>query len=734
VAATPDVAFVAFGDSGTRSTAQFAVRDQMVANAANYDMAVLVGDGAYPSGAFADYTSKLFNVYGGLFQGQNQALPAPTRSMPKPLYPAPGNHDYEVDKTAAGYFDSFILPMNGPAGIPAEKFYTYNVGAVHFVSFDSHFLVGWDMTTTTQAQRDAVRNWLIADLDSHVSQVTVLYDHQPAYTAGPHHGELEETAMRSTWFPVFAAHGVDLFLSGHDHSYQRNAPQSGLTSFVLGTGGGELTTVTPQPYTAASLSDYGYMNVSVTGCTIQTSFTRSNGSTFDPWTFAAPTCSSGPATGELFADGFETGDYSAWSSVQVGVAGSVTVQSSVVKSGTFAAALSATTTAGSYAYVRKNLASAQLTVVAAGDFRVLAEGAAGANVPLIRLFNETGTRILSLYRQNASGSKLYVQHSGLYNTTTGVLPLDTWGRLEVKVRVNGSSSTVEIRLNGALIHQTASANLGGSGVIRIQIGNDTASQAFSVVADNISVSDGSDVNPPPSPSPSASASASPSPTATASPSGSPSASPSASPSLSPSPSPTPSGATILTDGFESGTLGSWTVRTGTDGVAVAQSAVVKTGAYAARLQATTAGGSYAYIRGSLGTPKTVLTATADMRLAAEGVAGANVPLVRLFDSSGNRVVNVYRQNQSANRIYVVYNGITFQTTGTLPLSTWTSVGVRVVVAGAASTVQVTINGTSVYSTTTADLGTNGLTSIQFGNDTRKQAFDLFVDNVLVREL
>ena len=267
--------------------------------------------------------------------------------------------------------------------------------------------------------------------------------------------------------------------------------------------------MTPQSYTAASLTDLGYLNVSVTGCTISTSFTRSSGAVFDPWTYAAPTCSSGPATGELFADGFETGDFSAWTTVQVGVGGSATVQSSTVKAGQYSAALSATTTAGSYAYARKNLATAQLEVAASGDFRVVSEGVSGANVPLIRLYNETGTRILSLYRQNASGSKLYVQHSGLYNTTTGVLPLNTWGRLEVKVKVNGSASSVEVRLNGALVHQTSSANLGGSGVFRIQIGNDTTSQAFSLVADDISVTDGS--APSPSPSPSASPSPSPSP-------------------------------------------------------------------------------------------------------------------------------------------------------------------------------------------------------------------------------
>jgi hypothetical protein len=41
----------------------------------------------------------------------------------------------------------------------------------------------------TQAQRDAVMAWLVADLDANADKVTVLFDHHPAYTAGNHHGE-----------------------------------------------------------------------------------------------------------------------------------------------------------------------------------------------------------------------------------------------------------------------------------------------------------------------------------------------------------------------------------------------------------------------------------------------------------------------------------------------------------------------------------------------------------------
>ena len=95
-----------------------------------------LGDGVYPSGTYANYTSKFFNVYGSLFQPQNAPLPAPTTAQPKPLYPAPGNHDYDDGLDASGYRDSFVLPANGPAGVPSERFYTFDVNGIHFVSLD----------------------------------------------------------------------------------------------------------------------------------------------------------------------------------------------------------------------------------------------------------------------------------------------------------------------------------------------------------------------------------------------------------------------------------------------------------------------------------------------------------------------------------------------------------------------------------------------------------------------
>jgi hypothetical protein len=95
--------------------------------------------------------------------------------------------------------------------------------------------------------------------------------------------------------------------------------------------------------------------------------------------------------------------------------------------------------------------------------------------------------LISLYRQNLASNKVYVSYNGLYQLTSASLPLNTWGRFSVRVIVNGSASTIEVRFNGSVVFSTTSAGLGTLSVGTVQIGNDTASQKYTVIADNILV-------------------------------------------------------------------------------------------------------------------------------------------------------------------------------------------------------------------------------------------------------
>lgn len=715
-----DVAFVALGNAGTGSAGQLALRDQMVRRARDFDLALFLGNSGDPSGSYADHGLNFFGTYGTLFQAQGQPPPRPSRASPKPAYAVAGDDDVRSDPTAAGFLGSFVLPRNGPSQVEPERFYTFDVGGVHFVAFDSTVVTD---PRTTAGTLDSIRSWLVADLGAHAGDVTILYSHGGAFLAGTGRGGGSDDPMRSVWFPLFEAHGVDLILSGAERNYQRNVALGGVTTYVVGSGGAVPAAVVPAPFTAASLVDDAFLSVTVNGCVISTTAVRGNGTEFDPWTFTAPTCRATPGRGELFADSFETGDFTGWSTVQVGPGGAATVDEASAHPGGLAGRLVASALPTSYAYARKQLQTPSANLVVAGTFRVVGEGPPDGNVPLFRLFDDQGSRILSLYRQNASGSRIYVQHGGRFNTTTGVVPLGTWARLEVRIRLNGPSSTIEVRLNNALIYQSGTTTLTEQAVSRIQIGNDTVGQAFDMLVDDVSASDGGSVNaaepsrasPPPS---------LPEPTAP----------PTIAPIMTPPPvTPTPLTVTILDEGFESGGLRPWTITTTGDGTATVGRSSVASGTFAAHLFVGSTPGSSSAIRQFFAYPRSRLTISADVRVASDGPKGGNVPLLRVYDAQRNRVISIHRQNANSDRIYIVFDGIAYQTTGRIPVGSWASVELDVALGADTSAIQLSIDDVVVFDAPNAALGSRGVAAFQFGNELKSQPMDLFVDNVRILE-
>jgi hypothetical protein len=199
----------------------------------------------------------------------------------------------------------------------------------------------------------------------------------------------------------------------------------------------------------------------------------------------------------VFSDGFESGDFSAWTQVQTGGDGKAVVQSAIVRTGLLAAQLSETANSGSKAYVRKTFAATQLDLTASGDFQVVQQGASGGNVPFFRFLDPSSARVVSLYRQNDSTGTIGLTYGGSHFSTTGRLALGTWGNLSLHTIVNGTASTVEVRLNGTLVYQSTSASLGTAGVSTVQLGNDTAAQAGTVVADTITLQNPGSTTPSP---------------------------------------------------------------------------------------------------------------------------------------------------------------------------------------------------------------------------------------------
>ena len=205
------------------------------------------------------------------------------------------------------------------------------------------------------------------------------------------------------------------------------------------------------------------------------------------WTSSTVKFTTAAATNTVFSDGFESGDFASWSQVQTAGDGTAVVQSAVVKTGAAAAQLSESATAGSKAYIRKTLPSAQQELTVSGAFRIATAPASGGNVPFFRLLDPASARVVSIYRQNGSAGTIGLGFGGANVTTTGKLALGTWATVELHVITAGTSSTIEVKLNGAQVYATTTASLGTAGVQTIQVGNDTAAQAFTLAADDIDV-------------------------------------------------------------------------------------------------------------------------------------------------------------------------------------------------------------------------------------------------------
>ena len=144
-------------------------------------------------------------------------------------YPSPGNHDYGT-AGAAGYY-AYFGPM---AGEPGKGYYSYDLGEWHIIVLNSNIPV------EPGSPQDL---WLREDLAAHPVACTLAYWHHPRFSSGSVHGS--NRRMQPLWEALYQF-GADVVLAGHEHNYERFAPQTpqgdadpsrGIRQFVVGTGG-----------------------------------------------------------------------------------------------------------------------------------------------------------------------------------------------------------------------------------------------------------------------------------------------------------------------------------------------------------------------------------------------------------------------------------------------------------------------------------------------------------------
>ena len=176
---------------------------------------VTFGDNAYPEGTASDFATKYDPTWG--------AFKART-------HPSVGNHDWT--NRNAGYF-----PYFGAASVGSPNgYYSYDVGPNwHAIVLNTE--IGY-------AAGSAQELWLRADLAAHSDKNVVAYWHRPRFDSGNVHGT--EVAAEAIWDALYE-YGADLVLNGHEHWFERFAPQTpdgvadaayGIRQLTCGTGGG----------------------------------------------------------------------------------------------------------------------------------------------------------------------------------------------------------------------------------------------------------------------------------------------------------------------------------------------------------------------------------------------------------------------------------------------------------------------------------------------------------------
>jgi hypothetical protein len=179
---------------------------------------VTLGDNQYEDGALSRYR-RSYGATWGRVKGITE--------------PAVGNHEYYTPG-AEGYFRYF----GEAAG--RRGYYRVNLDEWQLVVLNSVcFAVGGCGTGSPQLR------WLRNQLDTDISACTVAAWHHPRFSSGLHGND---RAYDRFWRALHAD-GAEIVLNGHDHHYERFAPQTpgrrldrdnGIREFVVGTGGRSL--------------------------------------------------------------------------------------------------------------------------------------------------------------------------------------------------------------------------------------------------------------------------------------------------------------------------------------------------------------------------------------------------------------------------------------------------------------------------------------------------------------
>jgi len=241
------VRFAVIGDSGTGGKGQREVGGQMVKfrEVFPFEFTLMLGDNIYGGDSPSDMKSKFEVPYKSLLEGGVK------------FYASLGNHDNPNQR--------FYKPFN----MGEKRYYSLKKGNVEFFALDSTYMDPVQM------------DWLKQSVDGSKADWKICYFHHPLYSDGKFHGPDKD--LRKQLEPILQRYGVQVVLAGHEHFYERLAPQNGISYFILGSSG-QLRTHSIKPSASVAKAfdtDLTFMLVEIAGDQFHFQTISRNGETID---------------------------------------------------------------------------------------------------------------------------------------------------------------------------------------------------------------------------------------------------------------------------------------------------------------------------------------------------------------------------------------------------------------------------------------------------------------------
>jgi hypothetical protein len=209
----------------------------LMAEMPNLAAVLPLGDNAYYCGSLRSYEGSFDDTWGRF------------KSI---MRPTPGNHEYltsfspgqaatgcdSSNAGARGYFQYF----GDAAGERGRGYYSFDVGEWHVISLNTQCTAAGGCGLGSPQDQ-----WLQQDLAATTKPCILAYWHIPLFSSG---GRANPNS-KNFWSRLYEA-GADVVLNGHDHIYERFAPQDpngapdperGIREFVVGTGGANHTSL-----------------------------------------------------------------------------------------------------------------------------------------------------------------------------------------------------------------------------------------------------------------------------------------------------------------------------------------------------------------------------------------------------------------------------------------------------------------------------------------------------------